>query len=317
MDLQFTIKNSPACARTIMLQRARQLIKLLLVFSLLLVSLFSGCAQNDPSSPGTVDTLTATPTLTISATLTDTPTLTPTSTRTLSSTITPTFTITITHTVTPTSTESNELLIDDFEDGDKVNLVGGDWFTYADSQYAAGGTSTIGNPYINSNGVPASPLKYLSCGSNDLDVIIDHTPSGPGTYYGFVGVATSFTASTDISSYTGIRFYIRGSWASNSTHRYNVCIVSQYELDNTINTHYRKEFPMYTTTAPGFAYIEIPFSDFTLDYSYDSPYPSHPKTLNETLQDVVRIGWDKEITSTTYNFTNWSQNIMLDHVELY
>jgi len=45
MNSRFTIHDSPACARTIMLQRARQLTAGLLAFSFLLVPLFTGCAS--------------------------------------------------------------------------------------------------------------------------------------------------------------------------------------------------------------------------------------------------------------------------------
>ncbi len=100
-------------------------------------------------------------------------------------------------------------LVDDCEDGDEVNRMGGNWFTYNDS--ASEGKSTI-TPKTS----VASPFKMADGGysSQKAAKITFNLDQGDNQYDPFVGVGFTLQKqekAVDISTATGITFYYKGN----------------------------------------------------------------------------------------------------------
>lgn len=96
-----------------------------------------------------------------------------------------------------------EYLIDDCEDGDTQNLIGGHWFNYDDK--GSSGNSTV-SPYpfeMSSGGAPNSS-KYCAYMSWTL---------GNAIQYPYVGLGMNFIDNGvyDLSEYDGISFYFKGN----------------------------------------------------------------------------------------------------------
>ena len=252
---------------------------------------FPGCQKSPDSGPSAP---TATPTV---PTSTPTQVLTATVTQTNTPVNTPTFTAT--RDVTP-------LLIDGFEDQDTQNDLGYWWYAYDDS--AAGGTSA--NQGLDFWGSGAVGTWALRSGNN-IDTHIPHVPTG--NYYGYVGTYTELSGTTDLTQYNGVRFRIQ--WMSlvpGGTQTNSVGIISSDDASNNRTTHYRKSF---TLAAEDVWYtIELPFDQFTQDYTYGT---AHPQTLQQVLSTAERISFDQVYIHTTLDFYAWSQYYYIDHVELY
>jgi endoglucanase len=102
---------------------------------------------------------------------------------------------------------SNLVLIENGEDGDNQNALGGYWYSYDDS--ANGGTSVV---------VPKPFIMTISPGNgaNGSAGYVAITATVTTTYtYGFVGVGTGMSATSggliDLSAYQGLRLFIRGN----------------------------------------------------------------------------------------------------------
>jgi hypothetical protein len=166
--------------------------------------LLTSCDPPTPTPTNTpTPTLTNTPTPTPTSTPTDTTTPTPTDTPTPTPTNTPTPTPTSTPTNTPTPTPTSApapdpLLIDNCEDGDNQNLLGGYWFTYDDRE--RGGTSEV---------VPPARSKF-NCTAGVAQMTGRVTT---GYEFGFVGMGTDFAEPRDprdVSGYRGVSFWVMG-----------------------------------------------------------------------------------------------------------
>lgn len=208
------------------------------------------------------------------------------------------------------------LLVDDFEDGNTINALGGGWYFYGDTAYG-GANAGLTTPQFYA-GCTVSPVNSLQVRGNAWSISTDIPYVPESGYYGFVGACTTFTAVTDLSVYKGIRFYARTDYQPTSANdRMNVYVVSQYEITHNVQSHYRAQL----TAALGntWYFYEVPWSSFTQDYVYDSNYPNHPRTRTQVLQNAVMIGFDKEYvyTSTGTPPSSWSQAMYIDNIELY
>lgn len=97
-----------------------------------------------------------------------------------------------------------EYLIDDCEDGDTRNILGGHWFNYDDR--GSGGNSSV-SPYpfeMSVGGVPGLSAQYCAYMSWSL---------GSAIQYPYVGLGMNFIDNSvyDLSEYDGISFYFKGN----------------------------------------------------------------------------------------------------------
>jgi hypothetical protein len=99
----------------------------------------------------------------------------------------------------PTDAPAGKLL-DDFEDKNIVNALGGGWFTYADKEL--GGDSTV------------SAFEVATGGANGSSAAGKMSGKVTKTYpYGFIALATSLEESgkpVDLTAYKGISFWAKG-----------------------------------------------------------------------------------------------------------
>ena len=99
---------------------------------------------------------------------------------------------------------STESLIDDLEDGDAKNQLGGYWYTYSDKDN--GGDSQVS---------PSDDFKPSSGGANNSSWAARMTGTVTTTYqYGFIGMGTNLgegnNTAVDVSKYQGIEFCAKG-----------------------------------------------------------------------------------------------------------
>jgi len=204
---------------------------------------------------------------------TDTYTLTPTATRTPGGP-----TDTVTPTVTLTATVS-EWKIDDCEDGNNQNLLGGYWYNYADSlsvinppkgsafTMASGGAQTplySARIYGNIAAQP-SPDVFPSAG---LGVNL-YADSGSPVYH-----------EEDVNGFTGLRFYVKGDGT-----QYTLRLPYINVTDGSTLTGYNDY--KYIFTAPAaWTLMEIPFSSFTQESGWGTQYP-----LSTVLAHVKAVQW--------------------------
>lgn len=179
-------------------------------------------------------------------------------------TFTPTATATNTFTRTPTASATVVIpaTIDNFEDSNLVNLLGGTWDKWA---------------------VGTSTLKILNAGAVRTTRSVRFTASlegGPWTGGGvFTNMNSSGTA-VDISSKKGINFYHRGSACSGTQVSYNVVLVS----DNITDYSYWQA----TVTIPAkWTKVGLPWSSFV------KPAWGQGSTLTraQVLKRVTSIHW--------------------------
>jgi endoglucanase len=173
---------------------------------------------------------------------------------------------------------STEVLIDDFEDGNTLNNLGGYWYTYLDA------SSTV------------YPTPF----------VITHNPgqgAGGSNYYarvtgtvgasGYVGLGTGLGGTKDLSAYAGIQMSVRGDG-----HTYRLQMVS------TNITNY--DYYAYTFTTTGsWQTVYILFSQFS------SIWLPSPDTLANSLKVVTDFQW------ATVNAPMASFDLRVDNVYLF
>ena len=222
---------------------------------------------------------------------TDTLTLTPTMTRTPGG---PTETVTPTVTFTPTL---QALLIDDCENGDSVNLLGGYWYDYADSLSTISPPKT--SPYVmTSGGAESSAYCARIFGHIAAQPSPDVYPSaGLGTNLRADSGSPSYTV-TDINSFAGVRFYVKGGG------QYTFRIPYLNGADGTSMTGYNDYKVVFTAPAQ-WEMMQIPFSSLTQETGWGALYP-----LSEVLANVRDIQW--QVLGYGRDF-----DLYVDDVELY
>jgi len=229
---------------------------------------------------------------------------------------TPTATITNTPgapTATPTNTLSASAgLIDDCEDGDNVNLWSGAWYTYDDTPNS--GTSWIWPP--------SSTLTMSSGGYNSSYALHVSGQVKAGYAYPFAGVGAQLTATagcsdcakTDISSYSGVRFWIKGSL--DSTLNLNVILPYTGACDAgacaTLSGYNDFKFTITSNVSGVWSQVVIPFSSFTTGGTWGTP-PANISTVQAAASEFqFQFKGPDNYAGTGLNFDVW-----IDYLELY
>ena len=229
-------------------------------------------------TPAPTDTVTATPTLTITPG---------------GPTNTPTYTVTLTPTV-------EEVLIDNCEDNNAQNLWGGYWYTYYDPRSTV--TPVNGNFVMTAGGAdsPAYAARYLGY----IAPVITPTPSG-SEIYSYVGLGTSLDvnagsptcARVDISSYSGIKFYAKGDGNS-----YRIAFAY---TDGSCNSMTGDNNYGFIFTAPAsWTQFTIPFTSLTQDSGWGTAV-----LLIDALRDVSDIQWQTDFRDGTFEL--WIDDLAL------
>jgi len=281
----------------------KKLISIFLVATVIIGLVILGCSKRNTSTTPAEDTATDTPTV-VSGTATNTPTATGTSTITN----TPTNTNTPGG-PTPTFTNTQSVpagMIDNCEDGDNANLWGGYWYTYNDAN--DGGTSWIWPE--------SSTFAMSSPGYNSHYAVHVSGATGASPSYAFAGVGTQFNANggcpncqkTDISTYTGVRFWIKGTKSATmnayvklpytGTCSGSVC----QQLDNYDTYQYAIPAANFDNS---WHQVSVPFSSFARE-----GWGTTPVTLTTVLQNASEIQFQ-------FKNPNCSFDVWIDDLELY
>ncbi|MBN2755275.1 MAG: CIA30 family protein [Candidatus Goldbacteria bacterium] len=207
------------------------------------------------------------------------------------------------------------MLIDDFEDSDTINELGGYWTSMDDSDF--GGGNTVNSISISSGSTLGTTTGSLALYPeySQINTFIADQPSG---YYGFVSLFTDLPSGRNLSNTTGLRFHLKTYYKPTDTEdRISVWIGSVSEITDGIYSRYRASVTV--ATGGEWAQYEIPWSSFTLGYVFDSGYPSHAQTKEQVLEEVSRIGFDKEYHYSSAGIppSSWSQIIYVDDVTVY
>jgi hypothetical protein len=229
-----------------------------------------------------------TPTPTFTATMIPTYTPTPTSTYTVTPTMTATFTATATPVMSATNTDiptaivyAGDIIVDDCENtGTVLNLLGGYWFSFADT--AGTGTLISGAGKTVPGSAASSFGKYIFNGT---------LGTGAAAY---VGIGTDLApdgGSADISLHGGIRFYASGDGKT-----YTLALTTENITDDAF---YETQF-----TAPaGWALYDLTFSSFT-----QPSWRTTAKPFDRTNAKSMQL---------KYSAAGTSFAIELDHISIY
>jgi endo-1,4-beta-D-glucanase Y len=229
-----------------------------------------------PPSPTFTNTLFISPTNT-NTTVADSPTSTPQP---------PTATSTVTNTVN--TSIPIDVLIDDCDDGNNANLLGGYWYTFDDLDNSG-----------DSNAVPWSDKHYAKLmmtptpfymqapGYNATGFAARMTGTVTTTYmYGFIGLGTDLLnpqADVNVSCCSGIRFWVKGD---GKQYRVKLGNVTQYPTDGSGGNMYGYVF----TSTTSWQQITVPFTSMTRD-GMPSPWGADKPTLADVLTGVRSIQW--------------------------
>ena len=193
-------------------------------------------------------------------------------------TLTPTVTITPggpTNTVTPTLTYTPTValqMIDNFEDNNQQNMLLGYWYTYKDASSsmtpAPSGTFPIAGPGANSS-------SYALRAYGTIGAV--NAYCGIGTQLNISAGSPAYTE-TDISSYTGIQFMVKGDGL-------NYYIKIPYTTGATSNTGFN-DFKWFFTAPASWTLIQIPFSSMTQESGWGTT-----AILSDVLTHAKEIQW--------------------------
>ncbi|HSC86194.1 MAG TPA: cellulase family glycosylhydrolase [Polyangiaceae bacterium] len=156
----------------------------------------------------------------------------------------------------------NDLLIDDFEDGDVSAAIGGDWFSYTDQD--ASGASTVTDPAELIAGTGHDSAHALA-----IDFALDQ---GAYTYDPFVGVSLAIPGAVDVPKYEGITYWFQGAA---HTVRFETTDITDYD-------YYVMSVPASTT----WKQVTIPFSQLA-QAGYGTPVEWSPELLGTLAWHVV------------------------------
>ncbi|MBN2753473.1 MAG: CIA30 family protein [Candidatus Goldbacteria bacterium] len=211
---------------------------------------------------------------------TDTFTLTPTVTRTPggpTETVTPTVTLTVT---------VGAWIIDNCEDGNNANMLGGYWYDYADA------LSTINPPkasvFTMTSGGADTPLYSARIyGSVAAQPSPDVYPSAGLGVNLYADSGAPVYHEEDVNGFTGIRFYVKGDGM-----QYTIRLPYISNLDGSTLTGYNDY--KYTFAAPAdWTLLEIPFSSFTQDTGWGTQYPRSTVLAHVSAVQWQVLGYDR------------------------
>jgi len=218
----------------------------------------------------------------------------------------------------PTPTPPTGDLFDDCEDKDNVNEWGGYWYTYDDlGQTPIAGDSLIvpwttarygkalmtPTPfYMQAPGYPASTYGTLYAARMTGVVTITYA-------YGFIGMGSGTNSSsgdtvpqvTDLSMYTGMRFWVK---TLNATDSYSVKIKCPTSVTNPAGNDYKYSFIGSTT----WSQVAVPFINLTQE-NWGTSTVYVDKTLVE--KNSTDVQWQ------TVSQPHPAVDIMVDDIEFY
>jgi len=288
----------------------KKLISIFLVATVIIGLVILGCSKRNTSTTPVEDTATNTPTV-LSGTATNTPTV----TRTSTITNTPTNTNTPGGpTATSTNTQSAPAgLIDDCEDGDNTNKWGGYWYTYSDAE-GNGGSSWI---------LPPSATFAMTSGGYSSSYAVRVSGQVKAGYnYPFAGIGTQFDANggcpnctkKDISSYTGVRFWIKGSLDATL----NLHVILPYTgacgttSCNSLSGYNDFRYTITSSVTSTWQQVQIPFSSFTNQGTWGTP-PANIGIVKAAASELqFQIKGPDGYAGAGLNFDVW-----IDDLELY
>lgn len=160
------------------------------------------------------------------------------------------------------STPTSPVLVDDAEDGNNQNALGGYWYNYCDSSGSHVYPTPFAMTYSAGNG---------AIGSNYFIQMTGNVVTG-----GYIGTGTMLNASgtdVDLNQYTGIRLYVKGNSIP-----YRLKIISSNISD------YNYWGYNFTPTA-SWQQITIPWTSLTRAWVSTGP------TRTEALTHAVNIEW--------------------------
>ena len=259
-------------------------------------------------------TVTATPSPTMYITSSETTDITATSTATVTpddtevvtaaATASPSITLTCTSTPvstnTPAPTQSGICLFDDAEDMNDVNSYGGFWYTYS------GGTPATVWPAAGANLTPSAG----GANGSQYAMRITGTVGIIGTTYPCIGMGSQITATsgnsiyneTDISSCTGIRFWVKGDGKG---YIVRLPYISRTGLSLTGYNDY-----MYSFVAPAsWSQLDISFSSFTQMQGWGTSV-----VLSDVLKHAKEFQWQTNFNAVAGTTT---ADLWVDDVYFY
>jgi len=282
-------------------------------------------------------------------TSTYTPTLTPNATQTAAAiativaqqqtiaartpTITPTLTVTPGPPACPTKTpvpSSYGLLIDNCDQGENKNALGGSWYTFNDC--SNGGNSQVWPISYPMGG--SFKMDYPGIGNCGYAVHMTGTVNGAsqgGYQYGYIGLGTDSNANAssqcmgaDWSAYTGIQFWTKAGPADSG---YGYKVVIPYTADgasNTLaagagNTCTDSQYAVSCITLDNYSdnqYVFTPpttWTQLTIPFSaFAGPGWGTTPAIATVLKDVKSLQWHTyNETSYPYNVDLWVDEILL------
>mgnify|MGYP000212261663 CR=1 FL=1 len=232
----------------------------------------------------------------------------PTSIATYTYTPTPTLTSTITFTKTPsfqfTQTPSNDILVDNMDDGDNTNLLGGLWFTFND--ICDNGTSYVW----------PEPITYCSNDDNmNNSNFIMSVPGYNGTGfaarmtgytttvfpYGYIGMGTILKQRNEVYNllyFTGVKFWCKGD---NKIYKFKVHSPAVFPLKDADNMYCRTFFAPSNWTQ-----VEILFTNLTQE-----PYWGNSVSWDLALSNA------ESIIFSSYYYPDPSIDLWIDNIEIF
>ncbi|NTV53521.1 MAG: hypothetical protein HGA76_11000 [Candidatus Firestonebacteria bacterium] len=185
------------------------------------------------------------------------------------------------------------VLVDNFEDGDNQNALGGWWYAYNDSI----GSHIYPNPFVVTHNAGNGAQ-----GSNYFAQTTGNLVSDPVNYQNYVGMGTGLaplvTTAVDLNQYTGLRLWVRGDGQI-----YRLKIVSKNIADRDYN------FWGFNYSAPNGSWqqISIPWTSIFQGWSST---PANQVSRADALADARQLEW------TPLNPTA-SFDLRVDYVEFF
>jgi endo-1,4-beta-D-glucanase Y len=215
----------------------------------------------------------------------------------------------------PTATPLAGDLFDDCEDGDNVNNFGGYWYTYDDASNAGDSlivpwtdsrwakvNKTPTPFYMQAPGYPSSVHGTLYAARMTGVVTTTYT-------YGFIGMGSGTNADsgspkytvTDLSMYTGLRFWVK---TANATDSYSIKISCPKSVTDPAGNDYKYSFIGSTT----WSLVPVPFTSLTQEnWGAGTVYVSQALVL----KNATDVQWQ------TVSQPHATVDLIVDDIEFY
>jgi hypothetical protein len=215
-----------------------------------------------------------------------------------------------TFTVTPTNQPSQDILVDNCDDGDNRNNLLGYWYSYDDNGGTNAGTSYISpvsDNYSSLHGLTPQPFFMTAGGYNGTGMAARVTGFVTTAFsYGFVGFGTDIkypSGPQPISCCNGIRFWQKGD---GKAYRVKLTAPNAYPTDGAGGNMYGYQF----ISTSGWSQITVPFSAMSQEGA-PSPWGNDHPSISTVLNGVVGIQWQ------TIGQPLPSIELWVDQIEIY